>query len=402
MRWRAAGEYVCAKLGDQSYLLPYGQKIVNYHVGLQINGSGLLIWNALENGADEDELLGLLCGYFEAEGEDIPLLRRDLEEFLLKLEARGAAVREACSGCAVGNSAESFFFRAGSLRIAYRGPEAVYQKYFRRFGCGEGEADQRVEILPCRPSVIINGRVLVRSGEAVLMEREESYIMLFPVFPEIYELHAGRDGSWCRIYCRPGMSEEEQEHIFHVMRFAFLILAQKRGLTVVHSASLLYREKAWLFSGKSGTGKSTHTNLWRDAWGTTLLNGDLNCLGIEDDEAWVYGLPWCGTSGIATPEAYPLGGVIFLRKWRENFVQELAEAEKANLLAMRMITPTWTAELLNKNLAMSEQIIRRCMAVRLCCTREPDAAEVMRRYIDDCCEEGQNRVDGRGNIGDGS
>ncbi len=393
MRWRAAGEYECVKLGGQSYLLPYGQKIVDFHVGLQINETGRLLWNALGDGADEDELLELLCGHFEAEGEDIPRIRQDLREFLRKLAARGAVTAEECP-CVTRRPAQ-FFFRAGSLRIAYAGPEEVWQKYFKDFGCEAGEADQRVEILPCCPSALSNGRVLVRSGEFILMDGEERYIMLLPVFPDLYELHVGRDGSWCRIYCRPGMSKEEQEHIFHAMRFAFLVLAQNRNLAVVHSASLLYRERTWLFSGRSGTGKSTHTNLWRDAWGVALLNGDLNCLGLEEERVWVYGLPWCGTSGIATPQAHLLGGVVFLKQWREDLVQELTEAEKACLLSMRMVTPTWTAELLNRNLALSERIIRRCMAVRLCCTRKPEAAEVMRRYIDDYC-------DGRGNVRDGS
>lgn len=402
MRWRAAGEYTCVKMGGQSYLLPYGQKIANFHAGLQINETGILLWNALRDGADEEELLELLCGHFEAEGEDIPQIRQDLQDFLGKLAAKDAAVREERPDHAALHSAQPYFFRAGSLRIAYAGPEAVYRKYFKNFGCEGGEADQRVEILFCRPSVTLNGRVLVRNGEFILMEGEADYIMLLPVFPDIYELHVSRDGGLCRIYCRPEMSEEEQDHIFHAIRFAFLVLAQNRSLTVVHSASLLYRDKAWLFSGKSGTGKSTHTNLWRDAWGVTLLNGDLNCIGIEEDKVWVYGLPWCGTSGIATPKAYPLGGVVFLRQWREDLVQELTEAEKACMLAMRMITPTWTAELLNKNLSLSERIIRRCMVVRLCCTREPEAAEVMRRRIDAYCDAGQSHIGGRGDKKDGS
>ncbi len=393
MRWRAAGEYVHVRLGGQSYLLPWGQKIVDFHVGLQINESGVLLWNALGEGADEEELLMLLCRRFQAQGEEILLLRRDLEEFLLRLEAKGAVTREADQDCAEGHSGEAFFFRAGSLKIAYRGPEAVWQKFLKGFGCEAGKADQRVEVLASRPLDTVNGRVLVRSSEFLLMEGEAWYVMLLPVFPEIYELHVSRDGSLCRIYCRPEMSEEEQEHIFHAMRFGFLVLAQERGLAVVHSASLLYRERAWLFAGKSGTGKSTHTSLWRDAWGVTLLNGDLNCLGEAKGRVWVYGLPWCGTSGISTPETYPLGGVVFLKQWRENQVQELAEAEKVCLLAMRMITPAWTGVRLKKNLEMSEQILRHCMAARLCCTREPEAAEVMRGYIDERCDAGRGSAD---------
>lgn len=385
MRWRAAEGYTCVMLEGQNYLLPYGQKIVDFHMGLQINETGALLWNALGDGAGEEELLEMLCGHFEAKEDEIPQIRQDLQEFLGQLAQRGAAVREECPDYAARYSSQPLFFRAGSLRIAYGGPEPVYEKYFRRFACEGGEADQRAEVMPCRPLATQNGRVLVRSGDFLLMEAGEGYIMLFPAFPDIYEMHVSRDGSLCRVCCSPEMSEEEQEHIFHALRFAFLVLAQSRGLAVVHSSSLLYGNRAWLFSGRSGTGKSTHANLWRDAWGTELLNGDLNCLGLKEDKVWVYGIPWCGTSGIATPETYPLGGVAFLKQWKENLVQELTEAEKACQLAMRMITPTWTAEMLKQNLVLAERIVRRCMAARLLCTGEREAAEVMRRHIDGYC-----------------
>lgn len=382
MKWYASKEFLCTRLGDQDYLLPYGQKIVDYYAGLKINENGVLLWRALESGAEEEELLRLLCSRCEAEEEDELLLRRDLADFLNRLAEKGAAEQRPQRAFSPEGAGGRHFFCAGSLRIAYEGPEAVYETYFEKFGCGAGEADQRVTVVSGRPLQTLNGRVLLRSGELILMEGEDKFIMLFPSFREIYELHVGKDGRECRIYCNPAMSESGQEDLFHVIRFGFLVLAQNRGLCVVHSASLLYRERAWLFSGKSGTGKSTHVNLWKDAYGVPLLNGDLNCLGIDGDRVWVYGLPWCGTSGIATPAAFPLGGVIFLRQWRENVVQELTEAEKVCALSMRMITPTWTAELLNKNLTQAEKIVRRCVAARLCCTKEPEAAAVMREYID--------------------
>lgn len=382
MKWYASKEFLCTRLGDQDYLLPYGQKIVDYYAGLKINENGVLLWRALENGAEEEELLRLLCSRCRAEEEDELLLRRDLADFLNQLAEKGAAKQRPQRALSPDRTVGRRFFRAGSLRIAYEGPEAVYETYFEKFGCEAGEADQRVTVTTGRPSQTLNGRVLLRGGELVLMEGEEYFIMLFPSFREIYELHVRKDGKECHIYCSPAMSESEREDLFHVIRFGFLVLAQNRGLCVVHSASLLYRERAWLFSGKSGTGKSTHVSLWKDAYGVPLLNGDLNCLGVDGDRVWVYGLPWCGTSGIATPETFPLGGVVFLRQWRENVVQELTEAEKICALSMRMITPTWTAELLNKNLTQAEKIIHRCVLARLCCTKEPEAASVMRKYID--------------------
>lgn len=59
-------------------------------------------------------------------------------------------------------------------------------------------------------------------------------------------------------------------------------------------------------------GKSTHTALWHELFGTPYLNGDLNLLGFEDGHITVYGIPWCGTSEIFTTEQYELGGIVLL------------------------------------------------------------------------------------------
>lgn len=59
------------------------------------------------------------------------------------------------------------------------------------------------------------------------------------------------DGSFACIYYRLPMTEEEQDSLFLAIRPVFLFLAQKKGMFVLHSASLLYLEKAWLFSGPS-------------------------------------------------------------------------------------------------------------------------------------------------------
>ena len=91
----------------------------------------------------------------------------------------------------------------------------------------------------------------------------------------------------------------------------------------------LYRGRAFLVSGSSGTGKSTHSALWHDLYQTPLLNGDLNLLGIRDNIPYAYGLPWCGTSGICTPKDYPLGGIIFLKQAAIDQVQSLQPDEKS-------------------------------------------------------------------------
>jgi hypothetical protein len=180
----------------------------------------------------------------------------------------------------------------------------------------------------------------------------------------------------------PDPDDMHIEDLFHALRFAFLILAQQKELYVLHSASFLYRGRAFLVSGSSGTGKSTHSALWHDLYQTPLLNGDLNLLGIRDSIPYAYGLPWCGTSGICTPKDYPLGGIIFLKQAAIDQVQSLQPDEKVLHILQRMISPAWTKELLLRNLHFSEALAPLIFSCRLYCTKESSAARTLKAAID--------------------
>ena len=157
------------------------------------------------------------------------------------------------------------------------------------------------------------------------------------------------------------------------------------GMFIIHSASLLYNDKAWLFSGPSGMGKSTHTNLWKNLYQSSLLNGDLNMITLENNVLTVHGIPWCGTSQIHTTKSYPLGGIILLKQDATDFIESLTDAQKQTSVAQRFISPTWTQEMFLKNLNFAEMLCKQVPICRLHCTKNPHAAEVMKSYIDNYC-----------------
>ncbi|MGN1205103.1 MAG: PqqD family protein, partial [Lachnospiraceae bacterium] len=139
--------------------------------------------------------------------------------------------------------------------------------------------------------------------------------------------------------------------------------------------------KAYLFSGPSGTGKSTHTNLWHSLYDTPILNGDLNLLAFENRMPVVHGIPWCGTSGICTTETHPLGGIVILRQDRGDFVNTLSLDKQILSVTNRMITPNWTHSLFEKNLQFASGLSACIPIVQLHCTPTRHAVEVMREYL---------------------
>lgn len=96
------------------------------------------------------------------------------------------------------------------------------------------------------------------------------------------------------------------------------------GTVAVHSSCIVYRDKAVLFLGESGTGKSTHTRLWREhVEGAFLLNDDSPVLRAEDGRVWAYGSPWSGKTPCYRQERYELEACVRLSQAPYNRITRL-------------------------------------------------------------------------------
>ena len=94
---------------------------------------------------------------------------------------------------------------------------------------------------------------------------------------------------------------------------------QMSDTVAIHSSCIVYRQKAVLFLGESGTGKSTHTRLWQEyRAGAVLLNDDSPVLHVEHTGIWVYGSPWSGKTPCYKAERYELAGCVRLSQETSN------------------------------------------------------------------------------------
>lgn len=101
------------------------------------------------------------------------------------------------------------------------------------------------------------------------------------------------------------------------------ILADYNGI-LFHSAAIKYKGRAYLFTAKSGTGKTTHIKLWKDLLGdkVSIINGDKPILRFKDDEIIVYGTPWQGKENYGSNINAPLGGIFLLNRGVQNTVEK--------------------------------------------------------------------------------
>lgn len=126
---------------------------------------------------------------------------------------------------------------------------------------------------------------------------------------------------------QPNLGYNDMCYIESSRRF-YWALPRFDGL-MLHSAAVEYQGKAYLFSGPSTVGKSTHTRLWRQLLGeeVTFLNDDKPALRRVDGTWFAYGTPWCGKDGINTNKKAVLAGICFLKQGQQNSIRRLSAKE---------------------------------------------------------------------------
>lgn len=270
----------------------------------------------------------------------------------------------------------------------------------------------RKKVLSLKTDMIENAVPLINHPDLTVFEETLScsgdisdvtttrYSLYFHTAPEILKMEMNGNASEVVVYFNGEKNDETRDRLFHAIRMPFLFNALTKGYLVLHSASLLYKDRAWLFSGPSGTGKSTHTGLWKKLYDISLINGDLNLIipdypvgndlpaGQASDLSdlahfpCIAGIPWCGTSGIFDNAVHRLGGIVFLKQAPINRCEELSADKKRLSMLNRIISPLWKEFLLDSALESIDNIADKIQICRLFCTAEPEAAETMKNWID--------------------
>ena len=398
--------YALRKIKEKNYLMPYGQKIADQRKGMVLNETGSFLWNFLEQPKEREEILEAVIQYYEIEEKERGEIEKQIGAFINQLLTLGVLNED------LKPLQEPFWgaMEIGMLRVGLYGREEFFSEKFKPFLknnsfeniVGESASihkqvsEQRVEVLYGIPPFYSNGKILLKNKELEVFDLAGIYELYFPTMKNIQKVYVTKDTGYARIYCnleaeRADETEKEIycENLFHVIRHIFLLYAQKNGYYALHSASILYRGQAWLFSGHSGMGKSTHTALWHEYVDTPYLNGDLNLIGkSEEGEGYcIYGIPWCGTSGLCTTETVELGGIILLGRDAEDYVEELSPFEQVLRVTQRMISPAWTEQMATGNLEFVEQMAEKAWITQLFCTKNPSAVEVIQKWIDEKNEE---------------
>ena len=147
---------------------------------------------------------------------------------------------------------------------------------------------------------------------------------------------------------------------------------------VMHGSVIAVDGVAYIFTAKSGVGKTTHTRLWLEKFGERahVLNGDKPVIRFIDGIPYACGTPWRGKENYGINEMLPLRGIVFFGRGIENKAYPI-DAEKAFFALSTQIYRSHDRENTLATLAMTDRLLSSVRLIGAECNMEREAADVV-------------------------
>jgi len=147
---------------------------------------------------------------------------------------------------------------------------------------------------------------------------------------------------YCTIHIRLSDSYQaklpEMEYLVSGMFFFEIALREHR--VPIHASAIEVQKQAVVFSAPSGTGKSTHTGLWKKYLpNIRVINDDKPLLIFEGKNIYVAGTPWSGKTNQSENILVPIKAIVFLHQGKTNVIYPLQVNQKMIELMRNVYRP---------------------------------------------------------------
>lgn len=179
--------------------------------------------------------------------------------------------------------------------------------------------------------------------------------------------------------CFPMLSIGECEYMLYGSKF-YNYLICKNGL-LLHSSCVVYENYAYLFSAPSGTGKSTHTQLWLKRFSSAkILNDDKPAISITKEGILAYGTPFSGKTDWNINECYPIKAIIFLNRGEENNIEMMNGKDAIYNILSQTLRPS-EPHLMMQLLNLIDQIVTNIPIYKLYCNISTAAVDLVYKTV---------------------
>ena len=114
------------------------------------------------------------------------------------------------------------------------------------------------------------------------------------------------------------------------------------GVLLFHGSAICVDGRTYIFTAPSGTGKSTHTRLWREMLtdhDVVMLNDDKPFLKVEDGRVTAYGSPWRGKESLGCKMSAPVEAICSISQGLKNVIREATPEEMYPIFYEQSLRP---------------------------------------------------------------
>ena len=144
-----------------------------------------------------------------------------------------------------------------------------------------------------------------------------------------------------------------------------------------HGSVVAVDGAGYLFAAPSGTGKSTHTRLWRQLLGekAVMINDDKPMLRMAEGQVLAYGTPWNGKHRLSTNTSVPLRAICILERCEENSICQIPVKDALVSLLQQSNRPM-DSKKMPKYMEILDKLAQGVRFYRLKCNMDPEAAQI--------------------------
>lgn len=147
---------------------------------------------------------------------------------------------------------------------------------------------------------------------------------------------------------------------------------------LIHSSVVAMDDgMAYAFAAPSGTGKTTHTRLWLEQFGSRaqVINGDKPVYRFVDQTLYACGTPWQGKERMGNNLICPVQAICFLEQSPNNEIRPLKGEEVSSRIFRQILMPKDREEF-ERFWPLLERLVTSVDFYLLKCNREPEAAQL--------------------------
>lgn len=276
-------------------------------------------------------------------------------------------------------------FRIGEFAFRLRCPDCVrIPDHFLQFAW-EGESEFTYDLDTADALPALQGRVLARREDLTVLATETGEVRYIGVKgnPAPYGCYRELSPAFAQVTLLNSWAAREISDPGFVSLLALEKRMLERGALVLHTAFMVYRNQAVLFSAPSGTGKSTQADLWEKYRGSRTVNGD-RCLLRREKGIWqAEGWPVCGSSNICTTGSWPVRAIVMLSQAQENSVERLTAAAAFSQVYSQITVNRWDKQAAVQAMDQIESLTEAIPVYHLACNISEQAVACLEHALEE-------------------